>query len=93
MQNRPMLPTPDEYVGYTRGNAPRLQWKGKHRTWTIMERQGTALFDQFTILSSPIPAEDNEAGQYEDGQYPDMNSAYEALLIAENMDNGSHMED
>lgn len=90
MQN--LLPTPTEYIFYTREDAPRLTWKGKHRTWTLMERQGTALSDQFTILSTPIPGGDNPAGDYEDGQYPSISHAYDALLIAEAQDTGTHME-
>lgn len=87
-----LIPTPDEYVFYTREDAPRLTWEGKHRTWTIMERQGTALCDQYTILSTPIPGGDNPAAVYEDGQYTDMNSAYGAMLTAEEQDNGTHCE-
>lgn len=86
-----MIPTPSEYVFHTRDDAPRLTWEGKHRTWTVVERQGTALSDQFTVLAEPIPGYDNPAGDYEDGQYPDMNSAYGALLAAESSDTGTHM--
>ncbi len=87
-----LFPTPAEYVFYTRPDAPQLTWKGKHRTWTLTERQGTALSDQFTILSTPIPGGDNPAGDYEDGQYTSVSHAYDALLTAEERDTGSHMD-
>lgn len=84
------LPTPDEYVGYTRPDAPRLRWQGKHRVWCLMERQGTATQDKFTVLGLPIPGDANPALDYEDGQFPDMNAAYDALLLAEEKDDGTH---
>lgn len=86
------FPTPDEYVMYTRPDAPRLRWQGKHRVWCLMERQGTATQDKFTVLSLPIPGGDNPAGSIEDGQFPDMNTAYAALLAAERLDDGTHQD-
>lgn len=87
----PFTPADPATVGFTRPGAPRLRWQGKHRTWCLMERQGTAVQDKFTVLGLPIPGDGNPALDYEDGQYPDMNAAYDALLLAEEKDDGTHL--
>lgn len=84
-------PTPEELVFHTRPGAPVLTWRGEHRTWSIFERQGTAVQDKFTVTADPIPSGDTDAGAIEDGQFPDMNAAYAALLQAEAADNGEHL--
>ena len=67
--------------------------EGRHRTWQITDRLGTGPDDRWTVLGYPAPGGDNPAASYEDGQYPDLASAYGALSLAESLDDGSHMDE
>jgi hypothetical protein len=63
---------------------------GKHRNWTITPRTGTGPEDRYTVISEPIPADDNPAGEIEDGQFSSWAHALDALNQAESIDDGGH---
>lgn len=63
---------------------------GEYRFWYIAPRYGTGPDDRWTLLASPLPAEDNPASAYEDGQYATISDARAAREIAEALDDGTH---
>jgi len=67
--------------------------KGKHRTWQILPRYGTAESDRWTVVGTPIPAADNPCRDYEDGQFPDLATAHDVLETCLRLDDGTHEED
>lgn len=67
--------------------------EGKHRQWELRARYGTAESDRWTLIGSPIPAPDNPAAAYEDGQYSSLEMVRQAQLVAERVDDGTHSED
>jgi hypothetical protein len=70
---------------------------GAHRTWKIVPRIGTCpdepYFDRWTVVGTPIPSGSNPAADYEDGQFPDLATAYEVLRKCLLLDDGTHQED
>lgn len=66
---------------------------GAHREWELRARYGTAESDRWTLIGSPIPAQDNPAAAYEDGQYSSLEMARQAQIVAERVDDGTHSED
>lgn len=68
-------------------------FKGAHREWEIRARYGTAESDRWTLIATPIPAADNPAAAFENGQFADLEEARRALAIAELKDDGTHSED
>lgn len=66
---------------------------GKHRTWRILPRYGTAESDRWTVIGTPIPGGDNPCADYEDGQFPSLMVAKRVLATCLELDNGSHQED
>lgn len=65
---------------------------GRYRVWYIVPRYGTADSDRWTVIGEPIPGEGNPAAEIEDGQFPDLTSAKEALALCELFDDGTHQE-
>lgn len=71
-----------------------LSIQGDYRVWRIYPRQGTATSDKWTILGTPMPNfGSNPAACYEDGQYPSLQDAFDAAILAETEDNGTHEEE
>ncbi len=66
---------------------------GAHREWELRARYGTAESDRWTLIGSPIPAQNNPAAAYEDGQYSSLEMARQAQIVAERVDDGTHLED
>lgn len=65
----------------------------KKRTWEILPRIGTGPDDRWTVIGTPIPAQNNPAAAYEDGQYPTIAAARDALILCVAADDGTHEED
>lgn len=64
---------------------------GQYRRWEVLPRYGTARSDRWTVIGTPIPADTNPATDYEDGQFPTLTAAYQALAEAERTDDGTHL--
>jgi hypothetical protein len=60
------------------------------RVWAIVPRYGTGPDDRWTLIGTPVPAADNLAAAFEDGQYPTIAAAREALKDAARADDGTH---
>ena len=84
----PMFPDSLVHTGMDQSLRRRRVIAGKHRTWEILPRYGTANSDRWTVIGIPMPALSNPASAYEDGQYSDLESAYAAQARAEKEDNG-----
>lgn len=67
--------------------------QGEHRHWQILPRYGTANSDRWTVIGTPIPGSTNPCADYEDGQFPDLATAYDVLEICIKLDDGTHQED
>ena len=67
--------------------------QGKYRAWTILPRYGTANSDRWTVLGTPIPGASNPCRDYEDGQFPDLATAYHVLDVCLQLDDGTNEED
>lgn len=63
--------------------------RGQYRRWEVLPRYGTARSDRWTVIGTPIPADTNPATDYEDGQFPSLAVAYQALAAAEHIDDGT----
>lgn len=63
-----------------------------HRRWEILPRYGTAASDRWTVVGTPIPGASNPARDYEDGQFPDLATAYGVREICIRIDDGTHEE-
>ena len=60
------------------------------RRWEILPRYGSAESDRWTIIGTPAPGPSNPARDYEDGQYPSLAAAYDALNQCLTHDDGTH---
>ena len=90
---RPMFPESLIMTGASQSlRRPERATSGKHRVWYVMPRYGTAESDRWTFVGVPIPGDANPATDYENGQYPSLAAAREALASAEAVDDGTHGE-
>ena len=79
-------------MGTTERATVAAELAGRHRAWRIVPRKGSREDDRWTLLGSPIPAPENPAAPYDDGQFPTLTDARIAMHTAEVVDDGTHLE-
>ena len=92
MTDGPMFPPSLMMTGEDQTLRRKRIQQGKHRTWEVLPRYGTADSDRWTVVGRPIPAEDNPARLIEDGQFATLEDAYAAAGECDLIDDGTHEE-
>jgi hypothetical protein len=87
---RPMFPEHLVFTGMDQTMRRERKQQGRHRTWQILPRYGTAESDRWTVIGTPQPGSGNPATDIEDGQFPSLQDAYLAMGEADLIDDGTH---